>query len=112
MKKKHRTFAADISRLTITQPAMSVLEAYLEAECTPNIMLSPVKARQRRRSILRYVEFAAEDSCKHRGTAATVALHNSLLKLASLLEDEGRHSTAHRLEELAELFKSLASKPK
>ena len=109
MAKKKRDFAEDISCLHIARKAMSVLETYLEAECSPSISLSPTKANSLRQSILNSVEFAANAvsaGSRHK-TAGTFALHENLLELAQLHQKDRRHRLANQLEDLAEMFKNI-----
>ena len=112
--KEAKKFIPKVKDLLIAQKAKRVIEGFLDAECSPNIALSPSKAERLRRGIIKHVWIVSEHlvlSGKYE-KAVTWALASELEEVATANRAQGRKGVAARLEILAELLRSVITKSK
>ncbi|MCX6721096.1 MAG: hypothetical protein NT026_00610 [Candidatus Staskawiczbacteria bacterium] len=113
---KVRDFSFDLDQLAIAQKAKRVIEGFLDAECTPSAGFNPAKANKLRRAIMREVSCVAP--CRadlppdDTDSMATYVLSRALADAAEGHRNENRNGLADKLEELAELIRDVASKPR
>ena len=106
MKKSKRVTLAD---LKISESARSVIEGFLDAECTPNILLSPLKAEGLKNVIMGEIFLSLSQisfSC-HDGDKMTKELAKKLRAVAKAYCRDGRIDLWFHFTTLAWLLESV-----
>lgn len=60
--QRRKEFTTDVSDLLVADSAKSVIEGFLDAECSPTIALSPSRAERIKNIILREIHLSLSDT--------------------------------------------------